>query len=59
MPGKTEKQRKAAAVALHSPEKLYKRNKGLLSMAKSKLRHFAMKEKARSEAVNKIKSKAK
>lgn len=31
----------ATAIALHAPEKLYKRNKGLLKMSKSSLHEFA------------------
>jgi len=31
----------AAAIGLHSPGKLYKRNRGLKKMGKKKLRHYA------------------
>ena len=41
MPAVSESQRKAAAIAKHSPGKLFKRNRGLLSMSKKKLGHFA------------------
>ena len=43
MPAISEKQRKAAAIAKHSPSKLFKRNRGLLSMSKTKLSHFTKK----------------
>lgn len=43
MPAETERQRVAAAIALHSPEKLHSENRGMLSMSKDKLRHFATK----------------
>ena len=33
----TEDQKKAAAVALYSPEKLYKRNRAMLSMSREQL----------------------
>ena len=41
MPAKTEKQRVAAAIALHQPSKLYKRNRGLLKMSKEDLSDYA------------------
>jgi len=41
MPAKSEKQREAMAIALHAPDKLYARNKGMLSMPKTSLRDFA------------------
>jgi len=31
----------AAAIAKHSPGKLYKRNRGMLTMGKKKLGHYA------------------
>ena len=34
-------QRRAAAIAKHEPEKLYKRNRGLLSMTESQMSDFA------------------
>jgi hypothetical protein len=45
MPAETEKQRKAMAIALHNPSKLYKRNRSLLTMSKEDLRDFATKKK--------------
>ena len=42
MPG-TEKQRIVAAIAEHHPEKLYKRNRGMLKMSKEQLSDFARK----------------
>lgn len=41
MPSISEAQRKASAIAEHHPEKLYRRNRGLLSMTKSQLSDFA------------------
>lgn len=45
MPAKTEKQREAMAIALHSPGKLHKKNLGMLSMSEDQLRDFAKKKK--------------
>jgi len=45
MPSKTEKQREAMAIALHTPEKLHKKNRGMLSMTKGQLHDFAVKSK--------------
>lgn len=41
MPAKSIAQRKAIAIAEHSPGKLYARNKGLLSMDKEDMHDFA------------------
>jgi hypothetical protein len=41
MPSTTEKQRQMMAIAAHHPSKLYRRNRGVLSMGKQKLRHYA------------------
>ena len=41
MPAKSKKQRRAMAIAEHHPEKLYKRNRGMLEMEKSELHDFA------------------
>lgn len=41
MPAKSIAQRKAIAIAEHSPDKLYSRNKGLLSMSKEDQHDFA------------------
>lgn len=43
MPSKTEKQRITAVIAEHQPDKLYKRNKGMLKMSKEQLSEFARK----------------
>ena len=43
MPAKTEKQRKAMAIAEHHPEKLHKKNKAMLKMSKQQLHEFASK----------------
>lgn len=40
MPG-TREQNVAAAIALHHPEKLYKRNRGFLKMTHAELEEFA------------------
>ena len=44
MPAKSEKQRKMMAIAKHQPEKLYKKNRGVLKMSKSQLSEFASKK---------------
>jgi hypothetical protein len=41
MPSLSKVQRKAMAIAEHAPGKLFKRNKGLLSMTHSQLHDFA------------------
>lgn len=41
MPARSKAQRRAMAIAEHHPEKLYKRNRGLLAMTKSQLQDFA------------------
>ena len=62
MPAKSKTQRKMMAIALHVPEKLYTRNKAVLSMAKSELHKFAATKekhlKVRKIAVNKLSRKA-
>lgn len=37
----SEKQREAAAIAEHHPEKLYKKNRGLLKMSMKQLHDFS------------------
>ena len=41
MPSDSIAQQQATAIAEHEPEKLYKRNKGLLKMTKGQLHDFA------------------
>jgi len=41
MPAKSKKQRQAMAIAEHSPEKLYKRNKGMKKLSKKSLHDYA------------------
>lgn len=41
MPASSEKQREMMAIAEHHPEKLHKKNRGVLSMSKSQLSDFA------------------
>jgi len=41
MPSTSKKQQAATAIAKHHPEKLFKRNKGLLKMSKNQLSEFA------------------
>lgn len=41
MPAKSKAQRQAMAIAEHHPEKLYKRNRGLLKMSKRQLSEYA------------------
>lgn len=45
MPAKSKKQKVAMLIALHNPDKLYKRNKSLLSMSKAELEEFVGKKK--------------
>ena len=40
-PAPSKAMRKASAIAEHHPEKLYKRNRGLLKMSKEDLSEFA------------------
>jgi hypothetical protein len=48
MPPKSENMRIAAAIAEHEPEKLYKRNRGMLKMSKEQLHDYAKKRKTGS-----------
>ncbi len=41
MPSESKKQQIATAIALHDPEKLYKRNQGLADMSHDQLHDFA------------------
>jgi hypothetical protein len=41
VPAKSQAMQKATAMALHHPNKLYKRNKSLLKMTGSELREYA------------------
>jgi Protein of unknwon function (DUF3008) len=41
MPAKSQAQQRAMAIAEHSPEKLYSKNKSLLSMSHKQLHDFA------------------
>ena len=41
MPAKSEKQRRLMAIAEHHPEKLYKKNRGVLKMSKDQLSEYA------------------
>lgn len=41
MPAESVAQRRAIAIAEHSPEKLYKRNRGLLKMSREEMHKFA------------------
>jgi len=41
MPATSRDQQITAAIAEHHPEKLYKRNRGMLNMSKTQLHHFA------------------
>ena len=41
MPSKSAKQQMAFAIAEHEPSKLYKKNRGMLSMSKNQLHDFA------------------
>lgn len=41
MPAKSKKQRRVMAIALHHPEKLHKKNQGLMVMSDEQLREYA------------------
>ena len=41
MPAKSKVMRQASAIAEHHPEKLYKRNRGMLKMSKKQLSEYA------------------
>lgn len=41
MPAVSEKQREAMAIAEHTPQKLYGRNRGMLNMSRQQLHDFA------------------
>lgn len=41
MPADSKAQQQVMAIALHHPEKLHKKNRGLLNMSKADLRDFA------------------
>lgn len=41
MPAKSKAQRRAMAIAEHSPTKVFSRNKGMLNMSKQQLHDFA------------------
>ena len=41
MPAVSKKQRQAAAIAKHAPEKLYKRNRAMTKMSEEELHKFA------------------
>ena len=58
MPAKSKKQRQMMAIAEHHPEKLHKKNKGVLKMSKNALHDFAktkekglVKSKERKESI--------
>lgn len=53
MPAVSEKQREAMAIAEHEPGKLYKRNRGMLSMTHKQLHDFATKYKKGVEKAGK------
>jgi hypothetical protein len=44
MPAVSEKQRRLMMMALHSPGKVRKKNRGVLSMSKSQLKEFSHKK---------------
>ena len=41
MPAKSQAQRKAAAIAMHHPEQLHAKNRGLARMSLEQLAHYA------------------
>ena len=54
----SEKQRKMMAIAEHEPGKLFKRNKGVLSMGKSKLHEFSSSTVKKSSLANELTHRA-
>lgn len=56
MPALSEKQQQLMAMALHSPSKIYKKNRGVLGMSQSQLRDFA--ETGREELPLRVKAKS-
>jgi len=64
MPAVSVAMRKAAAIALHHPEELYARNRGMMGMSLTDLKHYAStpekglpKKKAKRKAPKKGKGK--
>jgi hypothetical protein len=51
MPAVSEAQRRLMAIAKHHPEKLKKKNRGVLSMSKAQLSEFAKKPKKHQNAL--------
>ena len=64
MPSLSKAQRRVAAIAEHSPDKLYKRNRGMLGMGKDELHIYAstpekgLPEKKKEGALRRLKAKA-
>ena len=56
MPAISEVQRRAMAIAEHHPEKLYKRNRGMLKMSQQQLHDFASTKEAMLRSKKKKKS---
>ena len=59
MPSESIAQRQATAIAKYHPEKLYKRNRGLLEMTQSQLHDFASTKESGLPKKKKIKYKGK
>jgi hypothetical protein len=57
MPAKSKAQQQAMAIAEHEPGKLYKRNRGMLSMSKSQLHDFAATKGLKRKYVKALKRK--
>jgi hypothetical protein len=47
MPAVSEKQRRLMAMALYNPDKIYKKNRGVLKMSAGQLHDFVKKKKKR------------
>lgn len=58
MPAKSEKQRRLMAMAEHHPEKLHKRNRGVLKMSEEQLSEFAS-NKVQARAASMLKHRGK
>jgi hypothetical protein len=59
MPARSKKQRRLMAIAEHHPEKLYKKNRGVLSMGASELHKFAATPEKRLPTLVKVPRKRK
>ncbi len=54
MPAKSIKQRELMAIAEHSPEKVYRKNQGVLKMNHQQLHDFAATKGLKKQSVKKV-----